>query len=359
MSHWMTIVAAVLALLVLATLMRHWAEKSEARHTAPPGEWVNVNGRRIHLRRVGQGNAGNGPNIVIEAGGGSSSPMWWPLQDRLADMATVVTYDRAGLGWSEAAVLPRTIEQRADELHAVLKAADIPGPYVLVGLSYGGPLIRVFAARHRELVAGMVFVDISHEAVFASAGAQTYIKRCAAALRIIGVLAAIGVPRLLRLRGIPESPTSLRFSAEQRRILQSRFPTAQSFRTGADEFGSMRRIAEAMRGLDAPGCYGALPISVVSHGKTFPGPFAVLEQGHMEGQKALAALSSNSELVVAANSSHAIPLEEPAVVLDAVRRVWHAAHERRPLVSGARPVAAPSPAPSSSHLLAMASAPAR
>jgi pimeloyl-ACP methyl ester carboxylesterase len=296
---------------------------------------------------------------VIEAGGGSSSVMWWPLQDRLGGPATVVTYDRAGLGWSATAPLPRTIEQRADELHAMLRAAAVPAPYVLVGLSYGGPLIRVFAARHRELVAGIVFVDASHEAVFASPGARTYLKRCAAALKIIGALAAIGLPRLLRLRGIPESPTSLQFSAAQRRLLQSRFPPAHCFRAGADEFASMLRIADVMRELDAPGSLGAVPISVISHGRPFPGPFAVLEQGHLQGQQALAALSSNSELVVAANSSHAIPLEEPEVVLDAVCRVWDAARTRSPLVSASRPAAAPSPVPPSSDLLAVASSPVR
>lgn len=354
MHLWLTMTAAVAALLVLAALARFWAERREAARP-PPGEWVHVAGRRIHLRRVGHG----GPAIVMETGAAFSSAMWWPLQDRLAELATVVTYDRAGLGWSEPAELPRTIEQRADELHTVLQTAGVPGPYVLVGLSYGGPLLRVFAARHRELVAGLVFVDIAHEAVFGSLGARAYLKRCVAALKCIGALAAVGVPRWLRMRGIPESATSLRFSDAQRRLLRSRFATAHSFRAGADEFASMLRIAEAMRGLDAPGAYGALPISVISHGKPFPGPFAALEQGHLQGQQALAAMSPNSELVVAAHSSHAIPLEQPEVVLDAVSRVWRAASENRPLLSGAPTVAPPSPVPASADLRAMASGPAR
>jgi pimeloyl-ACP methyl ester carboxylesterase len=319
---WLGLVAASLA---LAWLARHAAERREATRSRPPGEWVEVQGRRVHVRRTG---SGSGPAIVFEAGGGCSSAMWWPLQDRLAGLATTVSYDRAGLGWSDPVPSTATIAGRANELLAVLHAAGIAGPYVLVGLSYGGPLVRVFAARHPDLVAGLVFVDASHEAVFASPGAQTYLRRVVALWRVIGRLAAVGLPRLLRMRGPPQPPTALPFSEAQQRALSSRFPTARSFRVGVEEFASMLQIADVMRGLDGPGSLGARPISVVSHGKRFPGPFAVLEHGHIEGQQALAALSTRGEVVRAERSSHAIPLEEPELVLDAVRRVWMAARER-------------------------------
>ncbi|MEJ0098845.1 MAG: alpha/beta hydrolase [Pseudomonadota bacterium] len=308
------------ALLFLAWLARSMAERREARRD-PPGEWVQVDGKRIHVRRAGSG----GPTIVFEAGGAFSSAMWWPLQDRLAGLATVACYDRAGLGWSEPADLPRTIEQRADELGKVLQAAQLPAPYVLVGLSYGGPLIRVFAARHPELVAGLVFVDAAHEAAFASPGAQTYLKRSAGMLRFIAALASVGVPRLLRMRGTSQPATALPFTDAQRAALESRFPPAASFRTGADEFTSMLRIAEVTRGLDARGSLGTRPVCVLSHGMPFPGPFAVLEHNHMRGQQELAALSERGEVVVAEHSSHAIPLQEPGLVLEAVQRVWRAA----------------------------------
>jgi pimeloyl-ACP methyl ester carboxylesterase len=309
-------------ILGLAWLTRRMAESREAR-SAPPGEWIEVDGRRVHLRRAGSG----GPTIVLEAGGAFSSAMWWPLQDRLADLATVVCYDRAGLGWSQGSSLPRTIEQRSGELLAVLQAANVPGPYVLVGLSYGGVLIRVFAARHPQLVAGLVFVDAAHEAVFASRAAQAYVKRSAGLLRFIGLLAAVGLPRLLRMRGASQPSTALPFTPAQRKALESRFPTAHSFRVGADEFRSMLHFAATMEGLDGPGCLGTKPVSVLSHGKPFPGPFAVLEHNHLQGQQALAALSTQGELLVAQHSGHAIPLEEPELVLDTVRRVWRAARD--------------------------------
>jgi pimeloyl-ACP methyl ester carboxylesterase len=292
---------------------------------------IDIGGRRLHVMRRGSG----GPTVVLEAGGASSAAMWWPLQDRLSALTSVVCYDRAGLGWSDAAPLPRTIEERATDLATMLAKAGAAPPYLLVGLSYGGPLIRVFAAQHPQQVAGMVFVESAHEAVFTTPGAQTYLRRSSAMLRLVAGLAGIGLLRLLRMRGLAQSPPALPFSPAQLEALNSRYPTALSFRTGADEFKSMLRIGESMSGLAEAGSLGNIPVAVISHGKPFPGPFAVLETNHLQGQQQLAALSRNSLFVVAQHSSHAVPLEEPELVIDVIRRVLESARNGTPLASPA------------------------
>jgi pimeloyl-ACP methyl ester carboxylesterase len=288
-----------------------------------PEEMIDIGGRRLHVLRRGHGS----PTLVLEAGGASSSAMWWPLQDRLAAFTSVVSYDRAGLGWSDVATLPRSIEDRAADLEAMLIAARIAPPYILVGLSYGGLLIRRYAARNPGQVAGMVFVDIAHEAVFSTAGAQTYLRRVNVTLRIFAGLARIGLLRLFRFRGLSAPPTALPFSMGQKAALASRFPASQSLLAGADEFASMLRIGEAMAGLGAAGSLGNIPVAAISHGKPFPGPFKGLETNHLEGQKQLAALSGNGQLVIAEQSSHAIPVEEPQLVIDVIRRVLEAARD--------------------------------
>jgi pimeloyl-ACP methyl ester carboxylesterase len=196
-----------------------------------------------------------------------------------------------------------------------------------VGLSYGGPIIRVFAARHPDEVAGLVFVDSAHEAVFHRPAAQAYLRRSAAMLCAVGVLSRLGVLRAFRLRGIPTAPTALPFSDAQNQVLQNRFPPSQSFSTGADEFRSMQDIAQAMSGLGVPSGLNEKPVVAISHGQRFPGPFAVLEEGHLEGQQALAALSNHGTLIMARESSHAVPLQEPEIVIDAILRVVHNAQE--------------------------------
>ncbi|MEO8307959.1 MAG: alpha/beta hydrolase [Pseudomonadota bacterium] len=325
-SPWLWI-AVPAVLLVFGFLFRRFAEAREAKYSKPPGELLNIRGRRLHVIRRGVG----APTVVLESGGASSSAMWWPIQDRLAAHTTVIAYDRAGLGWSDAAPLPRTIKGSVDDLGMLLQKFNASPPYVLVGLSYGGPVIRAYAARHPHQIAGMVFIDIPHEVVFTTPGAQTYLRRASFVLRVVGRLAQISFLRLLRVRGLADSSTALPYTAEQREALSSRFPTAVSFFTGASEFAAMLQIGDEMKGLGKPGLLGSTPVAVISHGNPYPGPFAVLETNHLQGQQELAALSNNSVLIVAKNSSHAIPLEEPEVVLDAINRVVESARNGIPL----------------------------
>src|SRR5215469_5413124 len=106
-------VSTLAALPVIGWTWRRAAERREARR-APLGEYVDIGGRRLHVVRRGAG----GPPVVIESGGATSSAMWWPLQDRLSALTTVVAYDRAGLGSSDRAPLPRTAQDRAADLEA-------------------------------------------------------------------------------------------------------------------------------------------------------------------------------------------------------------------------------------------------
>ena len=189
----------------------------------------------------------------------------------------------------------------------------------------------MFTSRHPDQVAGMVFVDIAHEAVFSAPAAQAYVRRVVLGLRAIGALAGVGALRLARMRGLSQPPTAVAYSPDHRRALRSRPPTAHSFLAGADEFGSMRDIAAAMRDLNTPGLLGDIPVAVISHGKPYPGPFAVLERNHPEAMQALADLSDDSVLTVAGDSMHAVPLEEPQVVIDAITAVQRAARTGTPL----------------------------
>jgi pimeloyl-ACP methyl ester carboxylesterase len=109
----------------------------------------------LHLLDEGRGS----PTIILEAGLMSTNLSWTDLRRKLAESYRVVCYDRAGLGWSDIGPMPRTAERIVEELHSLLDRAAIPGPYVLVGHSFGGLTMPLFAARYPELTAGMVLVD--------------------------------------------------------------------------------------------------------------------------------------------------------------------------------------------------------
>lgn len=124
------------------------------RRIPADGATVTIDGRRVFYRV-----AGSGPVVVVDAALGSPSAEWWALQDRLAERFTVVTYDRAGYGWSDPAPTPRTPDQIARELAALLDAAGIQEPVILIGHSQGGLNLRHFARLYPDRVAGAVFLD--------------------------------------------------------------------------------------------------------------------------------------------------------------------------------------------------------
>ena len=121
----------------------------------PPGTTVLVNGKRYYYTLKGSGDS----TVVIEAGLGSVSPEWWMIQDELSQNARVLTYDRAGYGWSEFNPEPRTSGDIAGELFTLLTTLEINGPLILVGHSQGGYYTHHFARVHPKRIAGVVFVD--------------------------------------------------------------------------------------------------------------------------------------------------------------------------------------------------------
>ncbi|MFE0380532.1 alpha/beta fold hydrolase [Streptomyces inhibens] len=127
---------------------------------APPlGRLFDVAGRRLMLHRSGHG----GPAVVFLPGAGLVGLDYLNMHHRVAELATSVIYDRAGTGWSEAAELPRTAAEVTDELLELLRAAEVPGPYLLVGHSLGGAYARHLTQRHPEEVVGLLLLDPFHE----------------------------------------------------------------------------------------------------------------------------------------------------------------------------------------------------
>ncbi|HEY3741892.1 MAG TPA: alpha/beta hydrolase [Bryobacteraceae bacterium] len=125
----------------------------------PPGRMIDIGGgRRLNINCQGSGS----PIVILESGLGVPSTVWARVLDGVKPLTRVCTYDRAGYGYSDAGPMPRTTDAIVGDLEKLLPAAGENGPYLLVGHSFGGFTIRVFTARHRSDVAGMIFVDSSH-----------------------------------------------------------------------------------------------------------------------------------------------------------------------------------------------------
>ena len=137
---------------------------------AQPHRLVDIGGRRLNLFCSGTGS----PTVVFESPSGSAGWAWWAVQPRVAAKTRACVYDRAGFGFSEPSPRAADAVNAVDDLHALLQAAGIAPPYVLVGNSFGGAAAQLFAWKHADEVAGLVLVESMHEDENVRADALTH-----------------------------------------------------------------------------------------------------------------------------------------------------------------------------------------
>ena len=148
-------VLAVLALASVGGGYQTLREAADARAHPMPGQLIDVGGHRLHLSCTGSGS----PTVVLQPGLGGTSADLALITPTIARTTRVCVYDRAGRGWSEPADTPQDALQIATDLHTLLHAGRVPGPYVMAGHSFGGLYTLTFADRYPDELAGMVLVD--------------------------------------------------------------------------------------------------------------------------------------------------------------------------------------------------------
>jgi pimeloyl-ACP methyl ester carboxylesterase len=318
----------------------------------PPGKLVDVGGWRLHLNCAGA-DSKNVPTVVLEAGAGDLSLDWSLVQPEVTRFARICSYDRAGVGWSDLGPRPRTFRQIAYELHTLLHKAGIPAPYILVGHSVGGLIVRTFAAAYPKEVAGMVLVDATSEDTQLSVGGKlTRIRktsqgRAIPAVRtnmtarerelspaqrqeIEGFMKEVGPPKL-------ESPyTKLPPDIQRTRMhLMSspRFYAGEDDPYWGEEFAEF--YAEGKRAVPP---LGEIPLMVLIGGKADKTPPGVPEEEwqRLNDEKRMqkrefARLSRNSRVKVDPLSGHHIQLDNPDLVVEAIRQVVEAVRHRTKL----------------------------
>jgi pimeloyl-ACP methyl ester carboxylesterase len=177
----------------LGAIYQAIATARDAQKYPPPGRLIDVGGHRLHLQVTGEDHVG--PTVLLEAGMASFSTNWYWVQTALAASSPVVSYDRAGLGWSDPGPAPRDARRSAQELHAALEGAGISGPYVVAGHSYGGLVARTFADLYPTEVVGIVLVDASHPDQWAHIPSSLGGRVPGASSRVLSVLSWFGLLR--------------------------------------------------------------------------------------------------------------------------------------------------------------------
>ena len=305
-------VAALAAALYQAT-----ASRRDLASLSPPGTLVDVGGHRLHIWCTGTG----APTVVLDTGLGGTAFDWGYVQPEVAEFTRVCSYDRAGMGYSEAGPRPRTSQQIVRELLALLEGSGTPDPVILVGASIGGWNVRLFASTHPNRVAGLVLVDARHEEQgqrLTAAGAPENPRWVAPVARLSPAIAYLGIPRLLGVAPGP-SPDSLapavRGFAHATRFRSSMIIAAGDELAHAAE--SAAQIQAARRDL-------TVPLVVVSAGRRGHTRVAEVLDSLQRDQLTL---SRRSCQVTAERSGHAIVLEQPEIVADTIRATVEASRQ--------------------------------
>jgi len=244
---------------------------------------VNIDGTSLFIDCLGSGS----PTVVLEAGPGESSSTWYFVMPEVARFARACAYDRAGLGRSSPGSKPRTSQQMADELHALLVNAEIGGPYILVAHATSNWITRLFADQHPEAVAGMVLVSPMHEDLLSRAE-------------------SIYAP-------YPE--------------LWEQFVWDTEHQGEGQSYADWEASAAQVR---AAGTLGDMPLVLLARSDHRPSESPVSDEMEallIELEHKLLELSTNTTYMIAADSGHFIQREQPEAVVDAIRRVFESVND--------------------------------
>ena len=321
-----------------------------------PGKLVDLDGYKLHLHATGKGK----PTVVLIPGAGDYSFDWNLVQPSLARLTQVCSYDRAGFAWSDLGPTPRTVRQEANEVHLLLKNARIEPPYVLVGHSLGGLIVRVYADQYPDEVTGVVLVDSTHEDTVLLVNAKLVRVREGAKDRPI--------PSFQTMKSSPPKPPTEEdlkqadfnakvFGAPKTEPPFDRLPVDVQkmrlwFRSNpkfsavedtfwAEELQAMH-VARVNR--ECPLSDKPLVVMIPSdQGPASPPPgvsaetWKVVLKEKREQKLGLTKLSHNSKLIIAERSGHHVQLDQPELVIQAIREVVEAARQGSKLTTKPKP----------------------
>lgn len=326
MFYLATAVSALALVILGGVAYQAIGTRSDQRRFPAPGRMVDVGGHRLHLFELGSGM----PAVILESGISASSLNWRAVQLELAKFTRVCSYDRAGLGWSELCDKPCTPASLAFQLHALLHNAEISPPYILVGHSFGGLVVRSFAATFADETAGAVLVDPLDPAEWTPlTDQQQHIIDHGVKLSRRGAVAArIGVVRaclnllLAGNRFVPKvaskawsgraSDVTDRIAGQVRKMPQETWPLVAAHWKQPKCFEGMARhfecLAESVEEM-AKTAPLTVPVTMLS-GK--------LNEHPTDPREYARRISRHTTLIFAQQSGHWIQLDEPQLVVKSI-----------------------------------------
>jgi pimeloyl-ACP methyl ester carboxylesterase len=267
------------------------------------------------------------PTVVFDAGAGGIGLSWELVRPAIAKHTRVVVYDRAGLGWSDPSPHPRDAYTMAIELHTMLTNARIPGPYILVGHSLGGPVARQFAAKYPDEVAGLVMVDSAHEQQV-KYFPEPVVKMVNSMKGMMGIMKLMSRLGIFALNpGLISTGDNGKLSKELVAKMQGVMASSKSH---ADALVAETETVYAAQ-TQPVSTLGDILLTVISHGQldanALPPSFGPQVREEYESawqnlQVEIAALSTRGRRIVAERSGHNVIYDQPEAIVEAIQELW-------------------------------------
>jgi pimeloyl-ACP methyl ester carboxylesterase len=282
----------IIALGLLGATYQAVAGKADERNFPPPGQLVDVGGYRMHIYCMGKGS----PTVVLDSANMGTVSNWAWIQPEVAKTTRVCAYDRADSGWSDLSPQPNDTRQNAEALHTLLNNVGESGPFVLVGHSFGGLYVRMFAEMYPDEVLGMVFIEGTLPDGLKALGKPDVMPNAPDA-QLMDATPFISRLGILRLVGFP--PTDPDLPEPQRSTLQAYLSSTKLAESIKRQYHLFPTLLAQVRPLYEVGSLGDIPVAVVLGSKGDGG----IPEWHdlFTGQ---AALSTNNIMVTVDGANH-------------------------------------------------------
>lgn len=283
------------------------------------GKMVASPDKKLFARITGEGN----PVVVIETWSGGPSFEWWQIQDELSKHCRVVTYDRAGYGWSEAGNLPRTSDQIATELKLMLEKSNITGPYILVGHSMGALFINHFARKYADNTAAVILIDpftLDNQKWYDEFPEHKVFYDKEKSIKVGRIFALLGLMRFFRFVPYQHIPKRIR------KLVINHYSSIRAYNAILNELRSWRTSVELIKTLPS---FPDIPLKIlfpateatVKSWTTYKVPEDLarkMEKLHEEMALEMLHYSSKSELIVVPDTTNAIHLDQPELLAEKI-----------------------------------------
>ena len=323
---WMKRLVLILVVLVfipslLGATYQAAVSASDQKKYPPPGQLVDAGGYRMHLYCVGEGS----PVVILDAANMGMVSNWAWIQPELAKDTRVCAYDRADLGWSDLSPQPNDTKKNAKALHTLLNNAHVPPPYVLVGHSFGGLYVRMYAEIYPDEVVGVGFIEGTLPDGLNRLGKPNVMPNApdAGMIDAAPFISRLGILRLMRFPATdPDLPEP------QENELQAYLASTKWAESIKRQYHLFPTLLAQVRILYEAGSLGDIPVVVVLGSE---GDGGIAEWQDLFAQQA--ALSTNHRMIIVDGANHVSLVDRQEHALQtsaAIQQVIDAARSRQP-----------------------------